>query len=49
MKTYIVEYSATYNICAETEEEAEAIVDEWDADDFTEDFDCSRSWEIRID
>lgn len=30
-------------------DEAWAIVNEWTAEDFTEDNDCSRAWDIRID
>jgi len=38
----------TDEVEANSEEEALAIVDEWLADDFTEDSDCSRAWEITI-
>lgn len=38
----------TDTVEAETLEQAWAIVDEWLADDFTENEDCSRSWQIRI-
>jgi hypothetical protein len=40
--------SHTDTVQANSEEEAWAIVDEWIADDFTEDDDCSRSWAIEI-
>jgi hypothetical protein len=33
---------------ADTIEQARQIVDSWMADDFTEDDDCSRSWEIEV-
>jgi hypothetical protein len=39
----------TDSIEANSLEEAYAIVDEWTAEDFTEEADCSRSWDIRID
>jgi hypothetical protein len=38
----------TDEVQAKSLEEAFAIVDEWTADDFTEDKDCSRGWEIEI-
>lgn len=39
----------TDEVEADSIEEAWAIVEEWIADDFTEDSDCSRAWDIRID
>jgi hypothetical protein len=38
----------TDEVEANSEEEAWAIVNEWTADDHTEDSDCSRGWEITI-
>jgi hypothetical protein len=38
----------TDEVQAKSLEEAFAIVDEWTADDFTEDSDCSRGWEITV-
>jgi len=38
----------TDEVEADSEEEAMAIVDTWIADDFTEDSDCSRAWDISI-
>ena len=40
--------SHTDEVEADTIEQAWAIVDEWMAEDFTEDDDCSRSWQIEI-
>jgi hypothetical protein len=52
METFTVRAKLTVwhtdEIEAESLEEAFAIVDEWTADDFTEDDDCSRGWEITI-
>lgn len=52
MPKYIVSAKLTIThtdeVEANSEEEAWAIVDEWIADDFTEDSDCSRSWEIVV-
>jgi len=47
--TSVLKILHTDKVEANSIEEAEAIVDEWDSDDFTEDSDCSRSWDIRID
>ena len=38
----------TDEVLANSLKEAMAMVDEWIADDFTEDSDCSRSWNIEI-
>jgi hypothetical protein len=40
--------SHTNEVEAESEEQAWEIVNEWIADDHTEDDDCSRSWRIEI-
>ena len=52
MEKYIVRAKLTIlhtdEVEANSEEEAMAIVDEWVAEDFTEDSDCSRSWEITV-
>ena len=52
METFTVRAKLTVwhtdEVEANSEEEAWAIVDEWMADDFTEDDDCSRGWEITI-
>jgi hypothetical protein len=47
--TAVLHIMHTDSIEANSLEEAEAIVSTWSADDFTEDDDCSRSWDIRID
>ena len=51
-ETYIVRAKLTIwhtdEVLAKSLEEAMAIVDEWVAEDFTEDSDCSRSWEIEV-
>ena len=52
METYTVRAKLTIlhtdEVQANSEEEAWKQVDEWTADDFTEDSDCSRSWEITV-
>jgi hypothetical protein len=52
METFTVRAKLTILHTDEVEanslEEAFAIVDEWTADDFTEDKDCSRGWEITV-
>ena len=52
METFTVRAKLTILHTDEVEanslEEAFAIVDEWTADDFTEDSDCSRGWEITV-
>jgi hypothetical protein len=52
MKTFTVRAKLTIwhtdEVEANSIEEAWAQVDEWIADDFTEDSDCSRGWEITI-
>ena len=40
--------SHTDEVQAKSIEEAWKQVDEWVAEDFTEDSDCSRSWEITV-
>ena len=47
--TAVLKVLHTDTVEANSLEEAYAIVDEWSADDFTEDYDCSRAWEVRID
>jgi len=47
--TAVLKVLHTDTVEANSLEEAEAIVDSWSADDFTEDYDCSRAWDIRID
>jgi len=47
--TAVLKVLHTDSIEANSLEEAWAIVDGWVAEDFTEDDDCSRSWDIRID
>ncbi len=47
--TSVLKILHTDKVEANSIEEAEAIVNEWNADDFTEDSGSSRSWEIRID
>ena len=52
METFTVRAKLTIwhtdKVEAKSVEDAFAIVDEWLADDFTEDDDCSRSWEIEV-
>jgi len=38
----------TDEVQADSIEEAWAVVNEWVAEDFTEDSDCSRGWEITV-
>jgi len=47
--TAVLKVLHTDTVEANSLEEAWAIVDEWSADDFTEDYDCSRAWDIQID
>jgi hypothetical protein len=47
--TSVLKIMHTDKVEANSLEEAYAIVDGWVAEDFTEDDDCSRSWDIRID
>lgn len=47
--TSVLKIMHTDKVEANSLDEARAIVEEWDADDFTEDYDCSRSWDIRVD
>ena len=47
--TAVLKILHTDTVEANSLEEACAIVDKWTAEDFTEDYDCSRSWDIRID
>jgi hypothetical protein len=46
--TAVLSISHTDIVEADSIEQAQAIVDEWIADDFTEDEDSSRSWDIEI-
>jgi hypothetical protein len=46
--TAVLSISHTDEIEADNIFKAQAIVDEWIADDFTEDEDCSRSWVTEI-
>lgn len=39
----------TDTVEADSLDEAWKIVDSWVAEDFTEDDDCSRSWDIEVD
>jgi hypothetical protein len=52
METFTVSAKLTIlhtdEVEANSEKEAWAIVDEWVAEDFTENSDCSRAWEIVI-
>lgn len=52
METFTVRAKLTIwhtdEVEANSIEEAWEIVDEWIDEDFTEDSDCSRSWEIEI-
>ena len=47
--TSVLKIMHTDKVEASSLDEAWAIVNEWTSDDFTEDYDCSRSWDIRID
>lgn len=52
METFTVRAKLTIwhtdEVQAKSIEEAWKQVDEWVAEDFTEDSDCSRSWEIEV-
>jgi hypothetical protein len=47
--TSVLKVLHTDTVEANSFEEAWDIVNEWSAEDFTEDYDCSRAWDIRID
>jgi len=47
--TSVLKILHTDKVEANSLDEAWAIVDTWTHDDFTEDYDCSRSWDIRVD
>ena len=53
MRTYrvtaVLKIMHTDYVEANSLDEAEAIINEWTSNNFTEDYDCSRSWDIRID